>query len=47
MEAERQRRAAEEATTVRVNEFLTVAELAEVIDVPATQIVAARSRTSA
>jgi translation initiation factor IF-2 len=40
MEAERQRRAAEEATTVRVNEFLTVAELAQVIDVPATQIVA-------
>jgi translation initiation factor IF-2 len=40
MEAERQRRAVEEATTVRVNEFLTVAELAQVIDVPATQIVA-------
>jgi translation initiation factor IF-2 len=40
MEQERQRRAAEEATTVRVNEFLTVAELAQVIDVPATQIVA-------
>jgi translation initiation factor IF-2 len=40
MEAERQRRAAEEAQTVRVNEFLTVAELAQVIDVPATQIVA-------
>jgi translation initiation factor IF-2 len=40
MEAERQRRAAEEATTVRVNEFLTVAELAQVIDVSATQIVA-------
>jgi translation initiation factor IF-2 len=39
-EAERQRRATEEATTVRVNEFLTVAELAQVIDVPATQIVA-------
>jgi translation initiation factor IF-2 len=39
MEQERQRRAAEEATTVRVNEFLTVAELAQVIDVPATQIV--------
>ncbi|HEX6307922.1 MAG TPA: translation initiation factor IF-2 [Longimicrobiales bacterium] len=38
-EAERQRVAAEEATTVRVNEFLTVAELAELIDVPATQIV--------
>jgi translation initiation factor IF-2 len=40
MEQERQRRAAEEAETVRVNEFLTVAELAKVIDVPATQIVA-------
>jgi translation initiation factor IF-2 len=40
MEQERQRRAAEEAQTVRVNEFLTVAELAQVIDVPATQIVA-------
>jgi translation initiation factor IF-2 len=39
-EAERQRVAAEEATTVRVNEFLTVAELAELIDVSATQIVA-------
>ena len=40
MEAQRQRRAEEEATTVRVNEFLTVSELAELIDVPATQIVA-------
>jgi translation initiation factor IF-2 len=40
MEAERQRRAVEDATTVRVNEFLTVAELSQVIDVPATQIVA-------
>ena len=39
-EAQRQRRAAEEAETVRVNEFLTVSELAELIDVPATQIVA-------
>ncbi|HUF49460.1 MAG TPA: translation initiation factor IF-2 [Longimicrobiales bacterium] len=38
-EAERQRVAAEEAQTVRVNEFLTVAELAELIDVPASQIV--------
>jgi translation initiation factor IF-2 len=38
-EAERQRVAAEEAQTVRVNEFLTVAELAELIDVSATQIV--------
>jgi translation initiation factor IF-2 len=37
--AERQRRAAEEAQTVRVNEFLTVAELAELIDVPANQII--------
>ncbi len=39
-EAQRQRKAQEEAETVRVNEFLTVAELAELIDVPATQIVA-------
>ncbi|HEX6912422.1 MAG TPA: translation initiation factor IF-2, partial [Longimicrobium sp.] len=38
-EEEIQRRRAEEATTVRVNEFLTVAELAELIDVPATQII--------
>ena len=38
-EAERKRVAAEEATIVRVNEFLTVAELAELIDVSATQIV--------
>jgi translation initiation factor IF-2 len=39
MEAERQRRAEEEAQTVRVNEFLTVAELAELIDVSPTAIV--------
>jgi translation initiation factor IF-2 len=38
-EAERQRRATEEATTVRVNEFLTVAELAELIDQSPTAIV--------
>jgi translation initiation factor IF-2 len=38
MEAEKQRRA-EEALTVRVNEFLSVAELAELIDVPATQLI--------
>jgi translation initiation factor IF-2 len=38
-EAERKRRAAEEAQTVRVNEFLTVAELAELIDEKATAIV--------
>ncbi|MEJ2502171.1 MAG: translation initiation factor IF-2 [Gemmatimonadota bacterium] len=37
---EQQRRAAEEAKTVRVNEFLTVAELAELIDEDASQIVA-------
>jgi translation initiation factor IF-2 len=37
--AERQRREAEEAVIVRVNEFLTVAELAELIDVPANQII--------
>jgi translation initiation factor IF-2 len=37
---ERERQRAEEAGTVRVNEFLTVAELAEMIDVSPTQIVA-------
>jgi len=31
----------EEAKTVRVNEFLTVAELSELIDVPSTQLVSA------
>jgi translation initiation factor IF-2 len=39
MEEERQRIRAEEAQTVRVNEFLTVAELAEQIDVSPTQII--------
>ncbi|HET6764238.1 MAG TPA: translation initiation factor IF-2, partial [Longimicrobiaceae bacterium] len=39
MEEERQRQSAEEAETVRVNEFLTVAELAEQIDVSPTQII--------
>jgi translation initiation factor IF-2 len=39
-EEERERIRQEEATTVRVNEFLTVAELAELIDVTPTQIVA-------
>ncbi len=39
MEAERTRRAEEEATIVRVNEFLTVAELAELIDKSSTEIV--------
>jgi translation initiation factor IF-2 len=39
MEQERERVRQEEATTVRVNEFLTVAELAELIDVPASQLV--------
>jgi translation initiation factor IF-2 len=38
-EEELQRQRTEEATTVRVNEFLTVAELAELIDVPASQII--------
>ncbi len=38
-EAERERRAAEEATTVRVNEFLTVAELAELIKRSPTEII--------
>nr|NIQ56166.1 translation initiation factor IF-2 [Gemmatimonadota bacterium]NIU76357.1 translation initiation factor IF-2 [Gammaproteobacteria bacterium]NIW38907.1 translation initiation factor IF-2 [Gemmatimonadota bacterium]NIY10143.1 translation initiation factor IF-2 [Gemmatimonadota bacterium] len=37
---EQQRRAEEEAKTVRVNEFLTVAELAELIDEDASQIIA-------
>jgi translation initiation factor IF-2 len=39
MEAERQRRAVEEAETVRVNEFLTVAEIAELIDKSPTEII--------
>jgi translation initiation factor IF-2 len=39
MEEERQRIAEEEATIVRVNEFLTIAELSELIDVPPTQLV--------
>jgi translation initiation factor IF-2 len=38
--AERERRVKEEATTVRVNEFLTVAELAELVDETATEIIA-------
>ncbi|MEJ2677875.1 MAG: translation initiation factor IF-2 [Gemmatimonadota bacterium] len=38
-EAERERKAVEEATTVRVNEFLTVAELAELIDHSPTEII--------
>src|SRR5690606_4624548 len=43
-EAERQRVAAEEATTVRVNAFLTVDELAELIDVAAPQIAGSASK---
>lgn len=39
-EEERERQRQEEATTVRVNEFLTVAELAEMIDRSPTEIVA-------
>ena len=39
-EEEQQRRAEEEAKTVRVNEFLTVAELAELIDEDASDIIA-------
>ncbi len=39
-EAERERIRAEEARTIRVNEFLTVAELAELIDRSPTEIVA-------
>jgi translation initiation factor IF-2 len=38
-EEERERQRQEEATTVRVNEFLTVAELAEMIDRTATEII--------
>ncbi len=38
-EAEKQRVAAEEAQTVRVNEFLTVAELADLIDHSPTEII--------
>jgi translation initiation factor IF-2 len=38
-EAERERIAAEEAVTVRVNEFLTVAELAELIEHSPTEII--------
>jgi len=38
-EAERVRKAAEEAVTVRVNEFLTIAELAEMIDRSPTEII--------
>jgi translation initiation factor IF-2 len=37
---EQERRAAEEAKTVRVNEFLTVAELGELIDEDASQLIA-------
>jgi translation initiation factor IF-2 len=39
MQLERERRAVEEAQTVRVNEFLTVAELAELIDKTPTEII--------
>ncbi len=39
LEAERLRRAEEDAKTVRVNEFLTVAELAELIDESPSEIV--------
>ncbi len=39
-EEERRRLSEEEATTVRVNEFLTAAELAELVDVNATEIIA-------
>ncbi len=39
-EEEREQQRQQEATTVRVNEFLTVAELAEMIDRSATEIVA-------
>jgi len=40
-EEETRQKAEEEAKTVRVNEFLTVAELSELIDVPSTELVGA------
>ncbi|HXY30356.1 MAG TPA: translation initiation factor IF-2 [Gemmatimonadaceae bacterium] len=40
MEAQRAAEAERERTTVRVNEFITVSELAAILKVPATQIVA-------
>ena len=40
-EEEERQREEEEAKTVRVNEFLTVAELSELIDVPSTELVGA------
>ena len=40
-EEEERQLAEEEAKTVRVNEFLTVAELSELIDVPSTELVSA------
>ncbi len=40
-EAQQREKEEEEAKTVRVNEFLTVAELSELIDVPSTDIVGA------
>ncbi|MEP7344239.1 MAG: translation initiation factor IF-2, partial [Gemmatimonadaceae bacterium] len=39
MEASRREEAEREKKTVRVNEFITVAELAEILKIPATQIV--------
>ncbi|MGH7469999.1 MAG: translation initiation factor IF-2 [Longimicrobiales bacterium] len=39
LQRERERRAAEEAQTIRVNEFLTVAELAELIEKTPTEII--------
>ncbi len=40
-EEERRERAEREAKTVRVNEFLTIAEISELIDVPSTELVGA------
>ena len=40
-EEEERQLAEEEAKTVRVNEFLTVAELSELIDIPSTELVSA------
>jgi translation initiation factor IF-2 len=45
LEMQRQEAAERERKTVRVNEFITVAELAQILSVPATQIVAFAFKT--
>jgi translation initiation factor IF-2 len=45
LESQRAEAAERERTTVRVNEFITVAELAQILSVPATQIVAFAFKT--